>query len=114
MKAASASLFTFKASSFVLDSCDAVTGLLRPDSDGGTFWDRQHDLLEGQFEGGRTLAHLEKVLDALRSHDPWMQLIFFINGNDRLNGRSPLQLLRAGELEPVLRAAESYGEQGAA
>lgn len=66
-----------------------------------------------QFEGGKMLAHLTKLLDALRTHDAWMQLAFFINGNDRLNGRSPLELLRAGELEPVLRAAESYGEQGA-
>jgi biotin operon repressor len=67
-----------------------------------------------QFEGGRTLTNLEKVLDGLRSHDPWMQLAFFVNGNDRLNGRSPLELLRAGEQEAVLQAAESYGEQGAA
>jgi biotin operon repressor len=70
-----------------------------------------------QFEGGRTRAHLEKVLEALRSHDPWMQLAFFVNGNDRLNGKSPLELLRitgTGELDPILQAAASYGEQGAA
>jgi biotin operon repressor len=70
-----------------------------------------------QFEKGKTLVHLEKVLDTLRSHDPWMQLIFFVNGNDLLNGKSPLELLRTGEteeLDPILRAAESYGEQGAA
>jgi biotin operon repressor len=67
-----------------------------------------------QFEGGKTIAHLTNLLDALRSHDAWMQLAFFINGNDRLNGRSPLELLRAGKLESVLHAARSYGEQGAA
>lgn len=70
-----------------------------------------------QFEGGRTLAHLERVLDVLRSHDPWMQLAFFVNGNDRLDGKSPLELLRAAgtrELEHILEAAASYGEQGAA
>jgi biotin operon repressor len=67
-----------------------------------------------QFEGGRTLANLESVLDALRTHDPWMQLNFFVNASDRLNGRSPLEQLRSGELEPILHAAESYGEQGAA
>jgi biotin operon repressor len=67
-----------------------------------------------QFEDGRTLANLEKVLKALRSHDPWMRLIFFVNGNDRLNGRSPLEQLRSGELEPIVQAAESYGEQGPA
>jgi biotin operon repressor len=70
-----------------------------------------------QFEGGRTLAHLEKVLDRLRSHDPWMQLAFFLNGNDRLDDKSPLELLRAGgarEVEHILDVAASYGEQGAA
>lgn len=70
-----------------------------------------------QFKGGRTLANLEKVLEALESHDPWMQLAFFVNGNDRLNGKSPLELLRTAgtsELELILRAAASYGEQGAA
>ncbi len=67
-----------------------------------------------QFEGGKTLANLERVLDALRDHDPWMQLTFFVNANDRLNGRSPLEMLRSGKLDPVLQAAASFGEQGAA
>jgi hypothetical protein len=67
-----------------------------------------------QFEDGRTLAGLKKVLDALRDHDPWMQSIFFANSNERLNGKTPLEALRQGDLESVFRAAESYGEQGAA
>jgi len=67
-----------------------------------------------QFEGGKTLANLEKVLDRLQDHDPWMQLAFFLNTNARLNGSSPLDLLRSGIVEPVLEAAASYGEQGAA
>lgn len=67
-----------------------------------------------QFEGGRTIANLEKALDAVREHDPWMQLAFFVNPNDHLNGKSPLELLRSEKLEPVLRAAANYGEQGAA
>jgi hypothetical protein len=67
-----------------------------------------------QFEGGKTLANLETVLDRLRNHDPWMQLAFFLNANDRLGGSSPLEMLRSGKVEPVLEAAASYGEQGAA
>ena len=67
-----------------------------------------------QFEGGKTLANLEKVLGRLRDHDPWMQLTFFLNANDRLDGNRPLDLLRSGKLEPILEAAASYGEQGAA
>jgi hypothetical protein len=43
-----------------------------------------------------------------------MQSIFFANGNDRLNNRTPLDALRQGETEAVVRAAEAYGEQGAA
>ena len=67
-----------------------------------------------QFEEGKTLAGLKEVLDALRDHDPWMQSIFFANSNDRLSGKTPLEALRQGDRESVIRAAESYGEQGAA
>lgn len=67
-----------------------------------------------QFEDGKTLDGLKEVLDALSGHDPWMQSIFFANGNDRLNRRTPLDALRQGETEAVVRAAEAYGEQGAA
>ena len=67
-----------------------------------------------QFEDGKTLDGLKEVLDALSGHDPWMQSIFFANGNDRLNGRTPLDALRQGKTEAVVRAAEAYGEQGAA
>jgi hypothetical protein len=67
-----------------------------------------------QFEDGKTLDGLKEVLAALSGHDPWMQSIFFGNGNDRLNGRTPLDALRQGKTEAVVRAAEAYGEQGAA
>jgi hypothetical protein len=67
-----------------------------------------------QFEDGKTLDGLKEVLNALSGHDPWMQSIFFANGNDRLNHRTPLDALRQGETEAVVRAAEAYGEQGAA
>ena len=67
-----------------------------------------------QFEHGRTLSNLENVLGRLRDHDPWMQLTFFLNANDRLDGSSPLDLLRSGKVESVLEAAASYGEHGAA
>jgi hypothetical protein len=67
-----------------------------------------------QFENGRTLPHLERVLDVLRGHDPWMQMAFFLNGNDRLHGKSPLEALRKGQIDSVLRAASGFGEHGAA
>ena len=67
-----------------------------------------------QFEDGKTLDGLKEVLDALSGHDPWMQSIFFDNGNDRLTGKTPLDALRQGKTEAVVRAAEAYGEQGVA
>ena len=66
-----------------------------------------------QFDDGKTLPHLEEVLDALSEHDPWMQLLFFVNPNDRLDERTPLDLLRSGQPDRVLVAARSYNEHGA-
>lgn len=67
-----------------------------------------------QFENGKTIDGLKEVLDALSGHDPWMQSIFFANDNDRLNRGTPLEALRQGETAAAVRAAQAYGEQGAA
>ena len=67
-----------------------------------------------QFVENTTLRGLEEVLTVLGAGDPWMQLIFFVSPNDRLNGNTPSRELRTGNLEGVLRAASCYGEQGAA
>ncbi|HZP04600.1 MAG TPA: hypothetical protein VFB43_06840 [Terracidiphilus sp.] len=67
-----------------------------------------------QFEDGKAIDGLKEVLDALSGHDPWMQSIFFANENDRLNGSTPVDALRQGKTGAVVRAAEAYGEQGAA
>ena len=59
---------------------------------------------------------LPRVLDALQEHDSWMQLAFLLNPNDRLEGQSPLVVLRSGapqDLQRVLDATRLYGEQGA-
>ena len=58
--------------------------------------------------------HLEKVLSEVDSRiEGWTLLAFFINGTDYLDGASPLEELRAGNLESVLRAARAYGKHGA-
>lgn len=67
-----------------------------------------------QFVENSTLRGLEEVLKVLGGGDPWKQLIFFVNPNDRLNGNIPARELLKGNLEGVLRAASCYGEQGAA
>jgi hypothetical protein len=66
-----------------------------------------------QFTDQDVLAGLEKILAALRDFDPWTQLSFFLSGNFRLSGETPLHALRRGKVEAVRRAARAYGEQGA-
>ncbi len=67
-----------------------------------------------QFAGSGTLPGLIEALRILHSHDSWARVRFFVTRSDRLAGRRPLDLLRKGEIEPVLRAAEMFGEHGAA
>jgi len=65
-------------------------------------------------ETGAMLSGFVDVLEALSEHDPWAQARFFVTSNDRLNEKRPLDVLREGEVAPVLAAARSYGEHGAA
>ncbi len=67
-----------------------------------------------QFENGRTLQHLEEVLEVLHKHDPWMQMAFFLSKNTRLQDRSPLEALKQRRIDEVREAAASYGEHEAA
>jgi hypothetical protein len=67
-----------------------------------------------QFDHYGVIGGLEPVLKALARHDEWMKLAFFVNANVRLDGESPLQRLRRGDVESVLDAAQAYGEHGAA
>jgi len=67
-----------------------------------------------QFTEGETLKGLEEILAALAEHDAWMKLVFFLNQNRALGGRRPLDVLRRGETDRVLRAARLYLQQGAA
>ena len=67
-----------------------------------------------QFDAQRGMAPgMEDVLDALRDLDPWMKMIFMLNGNARLENRSPLAALRDGAVSEVVRAAQAFGEHGA-
>ena len=66
-----------------------------------------------QFDNGATVKGLEPALTALRGHDGWMQVVFFVNPNDRLRDKSPLDCLKRGEIEKVIDAALAFGEHGA-
>lgn len=65
-------------------------------------------------DGRGTLPGLEEVLCDLRNHDPLMQVIFMLTPDLRLDSETPLTELRQGHVEAVRRAAQTYGEQGAA
>jgi hypothetical protein len=67
-----------------------------------------------QFDETGTISGLEDVLSKLHQHDPWMQMIFMLSPNSRLQGRSPLAVLREKNIDAVLTAASAYGEHGAA
>jgi hypothetical protein len=66
-----------------------------------------------QFSEHGILPHLETVLDALKQHDTWTKLVFFTSENAAIGGKRPLDALRSGDVENVLAAACTYGEQGA-
>jgi hypothetical protein len=66
-----------------------------------------------QFENGKTLQGLEEVLKALGDIDPWMQLNFFTTSDERLANKTPIDVLRDGKTQDVVRIAGTYGEQGA-
>jgi hypothetical protein len=66
-----------------------------------------------QFEDGKTLDGLEEVLKNLSALDPWMQLRFFTSPHERLGDLTPIEALRSGRINDVVRAAIGYGEQGA-
>jgi len=66
-----------------------------------------------QFEDGKSVPGLEAVLGELKPLDPWMQMVFFTNPHERLNGKTPMELLQKGAIEDVKAIAVDYGEQGA-
>ncbi|QFI70612.1 hypothetical protein EKH55_5738 (plasmid) [Sinorhizobium alkalisoli] len=56
---------------------------------------------------------LKAVRDALQTTNPWTVLNFLVNPDARLNDRQPIELLRTGDVAPVIEAAIRHGEQGA-
>jgi hypothetical protein len=66
-----------------------------------------------QFSESGTIPGLGEVLGVLAPHDEWMQVAFFLGEDPLLDGDTPLDSLKAGRLEQVLNAAQTYGEHGA-
>jgi hypothetical protein len=66
-----------------------------------------------QFDAKGPLPGLDQVLVALGPHDGWMLLTFLLSPNGHLDGQTPADLLRRGEVSAVSRAASMFGEHGA-
>ena len=79
-----------------------------PDSTGSFVYPRW------QFGADGPLPGLCELVVALRDDDPWTLVIFVLAPNSRLDDETPLDVLRRGDVEAVLRAAAMYGEHGAA
>jgi hypothetical protein len=68
-----------------------------------------------QFGESGVVAGLREVRRVLSGgDDPWTLTAFMVSPNARLDEETPLVVLRRGELSNVLRAAEAFGEHGAA
>lgn len=67
-----------------------------------------------QFDEGKVLPGLSRVLSALKDYEPWTQLMFLKTGDIRLGGATPLERLLASDIDTVVWAAECYGKHGAA
>jgi len=64
-----------------------------------------------QFRDDGLLPGLDIVLSHMSVRSPWMRAQFFLSGDLRLDGRTPLDVLRRGEIDAVRRAGAAYGEQ---
>lgn len=60
------------------------------------------------------LPGIREVLDAFAVDDPWMRVHFMLTGDFRLGGARPIDALREGRIDDVVKAAAAYGEHGAA
>jgi hypothetical protein len=61
---------------------------------------------------GNVVPGLKAVQDALPTGNPWAVLNFLVRPDPRLSGRKPIDLLKAGEIDLVVDAAQHMGQQG--
>ncbi len=67
-----------------------------------------------QFDAeGKVVDGLDQVRNSLRFTSPWAVLNFLANPLDDLQGQKPIDLLRKGQIDPVLEVARRQGIQGA-
>ena len=64
-------------------------------------------------DDGEIVEGLKQALTALPTKSGFAALNFLIHPDERLGGRKPIDMLKAGEIDPVVEAARRVGEQGA-
>ena len=65
-----------------------------------------------QFNGaGAPLQGVQEVLQTFRSVDEWRVMRYFLAPRHQLDDRTPLDLLRAGEVDKVVAHAKAHGEE---
>lgn len=65
-----------------------------------------------QFHGGDVLPGLDRFLDAFpRDTDPWQMLNVLVGPSEALNGQTPLETLRRGDVAGALEVAEAAFEE---
>jgi len=66
-----------------------------------------------QFTDDGTVPGLKDVLKSLPSTNGWFRLNFLVTPDAHLHGRRPVDVLKEGNIEPVVMAAKGVGVQGA-
>ena len=72
---------------------------------------RRYPTLQFTRDGG-VVEGLREVQAALPTRNPWAILNFFTRPDDRLDGRTPIEVLKTGDVARVVAAARSVGVQG--
>ena len=62
-------------------------------------------------ETGALLPGIQEVLQTFRSTDEWRLISYFLAPREQLDGRAPLELLRAGEVAEVAAHARVHGAE---
>jgi hypothetical protein len=79
------------------------------------YWrDAQHDYFypKWQFnEAGALLPGIQDVLQLFQSQDEWRVMRYFLGSRKQLGDRRPLDLLRAGEVEAVIKHANDHAAE---
>ena len=94
----------------------SVPGLTKKRDRGQVFWlPVGEGYVYPAFQVGSDglLPGVREVLAALGDPDPWVRVNFMLTGDARLGGARPIDVLHAGQVDAVVRAARDLGSDGA-